>query len=142
MTQRTGRCLCGAVKVQAVLREPRIGACHCGQCQRWTGGGPLLSVPITDLTIEGQDHIHEFAVSEWGRRAFCRACGSTLFWRMADGPVRNMAVGLLDDQSGLAVTDEIFVDCRAPWLDPVAGATQSTEAEEFAKLRDYLESKA
>ena len=47
-------------------------------------------------------------------------------------------VGLLDDQAGLTVTDEIFVDQRADWIPLWHGAAQSTEAEELARLHDFL----
>lgn len=141
MKKRTGSCLCGAVKVEAAISEPKIGACHCEQCRRWTGGSPLLTVPVSTLSIGGEDDIQEFQISEWGVRAFCRKCGSNLYWRMADGGVKNLAVGLLDDQSGLSVTEEIFVDCRAPWMAPVETASQSTEAEQMALLDEYLKNK-
>ena len=141
MNERTGGCLCGAVKVEATIREPTIGACHCEQCRRWTGGSPLLTVPVADLRIRGRDDVHEFQISEWGVRAFCRKCGSNIYWRMADADVKNIAVGLLDDQTGLKQTEEIFVDCRAPWMAPVEGASQSTEAEQMALLDEYLKNK-
>ena len=139
---RTGGCLCGAVRFTATLPKTGVQACHCGQCQRWTGGGPLLSVRVADLEITGEDAIATYAASDWGERAFCQTCGSTLYWRMQGRPVAYMAVGLLDDQSDLSVTEEIFIDHRPGWLPPWPGATQSTEAEEMAKLTDFLEGEA
>lgn len=135
--RRTGQCLCGAVKVSAVIGT-HLQACHCVQCQRWTGGGPYLAVPVSDLEVTGEDRIKAYHASEWGERAYCGTCGSTVFWKMQGKPARSMAVGLLDDQSGLCVTEEIFVDYRPVWLTPFEGASQSTEAEEKAKLDAYL----
>ena len=142
MTTRTGSCLCGAITLEAEISDTGIGACHCTQCQRWTGGGPLLSVRVDRLEIEGEKHIREFQLSDWGTRAFCRNCGATLYWRMVDGPIKHIAVGLLDDQSDLRLTEEIFVDYRPDWLVPVEAATQSTEAEQNALLKEYLDKKA
>lgn len=141
MSERTGSCLCGAVRVRAEISRNDIGACHCQQCQRWTGGGPLLSVRTDSLGLSGEEHIQEFRISEWGVRAFCRECGSNIYWRMADAPPKNIAVGLLDDQTGLKLTEEIFVDCRAPWMSPVDGASQSTETEQLALLDEYMKNK-
>ena len=141
VAKRTGQCLCGAVTFKADVASG-IQACHCGQCQRWTGGGPLVSVRATDLEIAGADRVAAYHASKWGERAFCGTCGSTLYWRMQGRPVAYVAVGLLDDQSGLTVTDEIFVDHRPPWLKPWPGATQSTEAEEMAKLQEFLAGEA
>ncbi|PRY92995.1 hypothetical protein BCF33_1859 [Hasllibacter halocynthiae] len=135
---REGGCLCGAVRVRAEVGSG-IQACHCSQCQRWTGGGPLWSVRVADLVVAGEDAVRTFRMSEWGERAFCGTCGSTLWWRMRGKSIAYVTTGLLDDQSGLTVDQEIFVDHRPGWLPPFAGASQSTEAEEMVALAKHLE---
>lgn len=137
MAMRAGGCICGAVTFRAETGDG-INACHCIQCQRWTGGGPYLSVQVRDLEITGEDRVLSYHASTWGERGTCGTCGATLYWRMQGRPLSNVAVGLLDDQSGLSVTTEIFVDHRPDWLKPFPGAAQSTEAQEMAKLQDYL----
>ena len=132
-----GQCLCGAVTVHAALTG-ELMACHCQQCQRWTGGGPLYAAETTELKVEGREHIETYRHTAHGERAFCRHCGSTLWWSFKGAPPSMVAPGLLDDQSGLRLTGEIFTDRRAPWQDPVPGTTQSTESEELAKLDAYL----
>ncbi len=134
---RTGQCLCGAIRFKAVV-SPDIQACHCQQCRRWTGGGPLYSVRVSDLQLTGEEHINAYRASEWGERANCKQCGSVLYWKMQGKPPSYVAPGLLDDQTGLSVTEEIFTDCGSPWSVPFDGASQSTEAEEQAKLDAYL----
>ncbi|MEL6792155.1 MAG: GFA family protein [Pseudomonadota bacterium] len=138
MTRQSGSCLCGAVRVSAEIGPRKIAACHCGQCRTWTGGGPYYSTSVVDPVIEGEEHIGIFVASEWGERGFCKTCGTTLFWKMKGRPVHNLAAGLFDDQSDLAVTTEIFCDRRAEWQTPFPGAKQSTEAQEQALLADYL----
>jgi hypothetical protein len=136
---RTGGCLCGAVTLRARLAEPpSIQACHCGQCRRWTGGGPLFSVRVSGVEIEGEDALGAYHASDWGERVFCTHCGTTLWWKMQGKPVKFVVVGVLDDQSALEVRQEIFVDHRAHWLPAWPEATQSTEAEELAALQAYL----
>jgi len=130
------------VKVSAVIGARNIVACHCGQCRRWTGGGPYFSTDVTDVQIDGEAHVAIFAASAWGERGFCRNCGTTLFWKVKDGPVTNLAAGLFDDQAGLKVTEEIFVDCRAHWHSGWSDAAQSTEAEEIAKFEASRAAKA
>lgn len=140
--RRTGQCLCGAVTFSATIPKPEIQACHCEQCQRWTGGGPLYSIRISDLELDGEAAFTQYRASEWGERVFCGTCGATLFWRMQGETPRFIAPGLLDDQSGLGVTEEIFCDRRAVWLPAHPAAAQSTEAEEQAKLKAFLEGDA
>jgi hypothetical protein len=135
--EREGGCLCGAVRFKARV-EPGIGACHCMQCQRWTGGGPLFWVRARDLKLMTTGSPGTYRASKWGERVFCSTCGSTLWWKMQGKPITAVAVGLLDDQSGLSVAEEIFADCRPGWLPAWKEASQSTEAEEQAKLAAFL----
>lgn len=135
---RTGRCNCGAITFTAKLATTGIHVCHCGQCQRWTGGGPYFVISVDEIDVKGEDQIHAYHASKWGERGVCGTCGSTLYWKMQGKPISSIAVGLLDDQTGLEVTGEIFVDRRPPWMSPFPGATQSTEAQEFAKLDAYM----
>ena len=137
MGVRTGQCLCGAVKVKADVSHD-VSACHCGQCQRWTGGGPLYSVPLAgEIEIDGGETVTSYHASTWGERVSCATCGSTLWWKMQGKPPSFVALGMLDDQSGMRVAEEIFVDYRPEWMPPFEGATQSTEAEEMAKLAEW-----
>lgn len=132
-----GQCLCGAVKVRASI-DADVTACHCSQCRRWTGGGPLYSVRASDLQITGEENIAAYRHSEHGERCFCKTCGTTLWWRMQGKPIAFVTPGLFDAQDQMRVTEEIFVDHRAAWQMPCPGATQSTEAEELEKLHAYL----
>ncbi len=129
----SGQCLCGAVKFTADVTG-EINACHCGQCQRWSGGGPYFAAGASDIEMTGEDRVGTYHASAWGERAFCSTCGTTLYWAMQGRAPQNVAAGTLDDQSGLAVTSEIFVDCRVGWMSPFAGAKQSTEAEVMAEF--------
>ena len=137
MSKRSGHCLCGAVTLRAEI-SGAIQACHCVQCQRWTGGGPYLAAAANDVRISGGEKLAAYHASEWGERAVCRTCGSTVYWTMQGKPPDSVAVGLLDDQSGLHVGEEIFVDYRPSWLPPFEGAAQSTEAEQIAKFDAFL----
>ena len=137
MTRRTGQCLCGAVSVAADIPDPTFLACHCGQCRRWTGGGPFYAIDVENAELSGEA-VTEYFASDWGARGYCGTCGTTLYWRMRDRGITSLAVGILDDQSGLSLRQEIFSDCRAGWMQPVPGTAQSTEAEEMAKLDEYL----
>lgn len=140
MTDRCkARCLCGAVKFDAQLKDHAVQACHCQQCQRWTGGGALWTARVEDVTLEGGDAIRTYRASDHGERAFCGICGTTLYWKMQGRDIAFLPVGLFEDQTGLEVREEIFVDHRPDWLPAWPGAAQHTEAEMVAQLKAYLE---
>ena len=135
---RSGGCLCGAVTVTAVLPKPEMQLCHCKQCQTWTGGGPLTAIRAKDIVLTGEENIQTYRASDHGERAFCKTCGSTIYWKLQGKPPAFLPVGLLEDQSGITVTEEIFVDHRPDWLPAHAGASQSDEATMQAQLAAYL----
>ena len=100
-------------------------------------GRSLIVAYVSDLEIEGEDAIGTYCASDWGERGYCKHCGSVLFWRMQGKTAQSVSVGLLNDQSGLRLSEEIFVDYRPDWMPPFPGASQSTEAQEMAKLKAY-----
>lgn len=108
-----GHCLCGVVRFSfATARE--IGACHCGFCRRW-GGGPLLAVhcgPEVDFT--GADHIKIYDSSSWARRAFCRECGTHLYYRLLESGEYFIPAGVIESND-LAMTTQIYVDRKPPY---------------------------
>ena len=133
-----GKCLCGAVTISGRMAVREIQACHCVQCQTWTGGSPYYVVRIADAVVQGEEAIGHYHASAHGERGFCTACGTTLFWRMQGAPISSIAAGMLSHERGLRVTHEIFVDRRADWQRPFDGASQSTEAQEFDRLAARL----
>jgi len=131
---RTGHCICGAVKVSAVLTSNEVGACHCKMCQRWLGG-PFVAVVCTPETVfESQNAVGIYSPSDFAERGFCKHCGSSLFGRIKSDGTYYLPIGLLDDTEGLTLTQEIFID-RKPSLYSFAEKTnQMTEAESFVKF--------
>ena len=115
MSDRTGGCLCGAVRFTARNVPENFGACHCDMCRRWTGSALLgVTVPDGDVTWEGAEHIATRATSSWAERAWCRECGSGLWFRVTregdySGKVE-LPIGLFDDANGMVMTNEIYID--------------------------------
>jgi hypothetical protein len=115
LEQRSGGCLCGAVRFQAGLTTTNFGVCHCPMCRRWTGSALLgISVPTENIVWTGADHIATRQSSGWAMRAWCRDCGSHLYFRVtADSAwsgATELPIGLFDDANGLTMTNEIYID--------------------------------
>jgi hypothetical protein len=137
MTQnvtRSGRCLCGNVTYTFAPAELEIDACHCGMCRRW-GGGPVLSVKAAgDATVTGNEHVAIYKSSEWGERRFCKDCGTHLFYSAPAFGYFGVSAGTIDDLDGLALTTEIFIDCKPDAYDFANPTRKLTEAEFLAML--------
>ena len=115
MTTRSGQCLCGAVRFTARDVPEVFGACHCEMCRRWTGSALLgVTVPADAVDWEGREHIATIQSSAWAERAWCRACGSGLWFRVtAKGAYSDdveIPIGLFDDPDGFRMTNEIYID--------------------------------
>ena len=138
-----GQCLCGAVRITLRGRPTTMEACHCASCRKVTGGGPGLGAPVRgeDLTIEGAEHITRYPSSEHAERAFCRVCGSNLFFRLAgDAATGNLSLcpGLLDDMNGVALVEEMFIDAKPDGYALAGEHRRITGAEALQGLSAFL----
>lgn len=115
-----GSCLCAEVAYTVAGPVESASHCFCTMCQKQhgAGAGTYANVARADLHIErGEDNITEFASSAQGRRAFCRRCGSTLFWRSEETPHRiAVTLGTLDTPFTDPVRIELHTDTRPSWL--------------------------
>jgi hypothetical protein len=140
MTERTGGCLCGAVRFIARQPRPRLSVCHCKMCQRWTGG-PLFAVSVAagDLTLEGAEQVQRIASSDFAERAWCGKCGSALWYRLTtpgEAADYEIMLGLFDDTTGFEVGEEIFTDVKPAAYALTGAHARLTEAETMAKYYD------
>ena len=113
MTERSGRCLCGAVRYTVTTDKTGLCGCSCEQCRRHTGSLLVsLDAPAEAVRFTaGEPAV--YTSSSWAERGFCRDCGSTLFYRVTAGKIAGhtaLAAGTLDSLEGLHVEEEVFAD--------------------------------
>lgn len=135
----SGHCLCGAVHLRVGDHDPRIGACHCRMCQRWSGGLFLcFTAKASGVTVEGPVVRH--ASSEFAERAFCGTCGSLLWMREigdADADYELMP-GLFDAARDYPLRSEIYSD-RAMAAVRLAGDHPRATRAEYEARSAHLE---
>ena len=133
VTERRGKCLCGAVRITAKNAANKVGACHCDMCRRW-GGGPFMEIACgTDVSFSGEENISVFDSSEWAERGFCRKCGSHLFYRLKGTGEHQVPVGIFDDNEGLRFDHQVFIDEKPSFYRFANETDDMTGAEIFAK---------
>jgi len=126
----TGNCLCGSVSLTAKPKSYHIGACHCETCRKW-GGGPLLAVECGgDVNFDGAKNITVYNSSEWAERGFCQQCGTHLFYRLKQGEMYAIPVGLFDENEQWQLADQVFID-RKPTYYSFAEKTRNLTGEEL-----------
>ncbi len=113
-----GRCHCGAVRYEMPAEVLHHALCHCADCRRHSGA-PMVAwamVPAGRLRVSGQPKVYRS--SEHGRRHFCEACGTSLFYvneAVLPGMV-DVQTGTLDDPGALPAQAHIQVAERIAWM--------------------------
>ncbi len=111
MTQVTGGCLCGKVRLIATGRPYRVGVCHCMDCRKHHGAMFHASAvfPADAVTITGE-------TGDYNGRHFCPSCGSSVFGRSGDEVEVNL--GALDAPDQFTPSYELWTVRREHWLPP------------------------
>jgi len=143
---RTAKCMCGKVKLALKDVPDTFSSCYCETCQRWAGG-PFRGVTVKteNLEIEGEDHIGTIQSSGFAERAFCKECGSGIWYRLTSGPYvggTSIPIGLLDDRSGLSLSYEMFTDYKDETNVVPEGIRQMTKAEAEAIIATFDDGEA
>ena len=115
-----GQCHCGEISLKAKVAPQMVVACHCTDCQTFSGG------PVRMVAIVPADHFHmtgtpsEYVkTAESGNKriqAFCGTCGSQLFAADAEKTTFNIRGGCLRQRDSLVPTKHLFGTSSAPWL--------------------------
>ncbi len=127
-----GTCLCGSITVSANEVDNHFGACHCDMCRIWTGGPQMAIGCGENVKIEGEEHVRYFDSSAWAERAFCKKCGTHLFYRVKKTGDHRVLLGLFGDSISPKFNIQFFTD-KKPNSYSFA---QETEAENDPSCRD------
>ena len=127
----TGRCMCGAVKIIATADKLDVAACHCDMCRRWSAG-PFMEVTCQKVTFEGDENVGRIRSSDWAERGFCTKCGSNLFYHIVESSDYQISAGLLDEQSMLRMSLQVFTDNKPQYYEFANKTKMMTAAEVFA----------
>ena len=127
-----GHCLCGAVRFLARPQHAEMDACHCGVCRRWSGGSWLTVA--CDPAIEIKGDVGIYRSSDHAECAFCKVCGTSLYWRMRDDSLLTVSAQAFEQPERFTFATEIFID-KKPANYSFANETKKlTEAEVLAQF--------
>ena len=145
MSEIRGACRCGAVRYTLALDAlPRTYACHCRDCQTWSGSAfsQQTFLPKAGLSVTGPLFVYELANAS-GRistQRMCGVCHTRIYNANSARPgVVVVRAGTLDRSDELEVAAHIWVKRKQPWLSfPEDVATWP----EGAPLADLLQALA
>jgi hypothetical protein len=110
-----GGCRCGAVRYRASVEAlPKAYACHCRDCQTWSGSAFSIQVVVPEGSLEvfGQPAVFELASGD-GQRLLrhyaCPVCFTRLFNTNSGRPgVVILRAGTLDRSDELEIVAHIW----------------------------------
>ncbi len=126
--EKTGGCVCGAVRFRTTAEPLRVTICHCKWCQRRTGtafGTEVVfdssQVEVTGREIARYRHISDES-GRWLDIEFCSRCGSNLGFTLEAAPgLRALPAGAFDDPDWIHPEHikfrHVFIRSRRKWSD-------------------------
>lgn len=136
----TGQCRCGQVHLQLQLETlAPLYACHCLNCQRWSGSAFALHMLCAAQAIEVSGSTVTYIHTSEGHTSTQYACGTcfTLLFNETDAApgMRVLRAGVLQGADRLAPLAHIWVKRKQPWITLPEGIAQWPESptpEDFA----------
>ena len=136
LQRRTGSCLCGAIRFEVSVPEAKFHICHCRTCRQWSAG-PMMAVHCpADASLEGEADLTWYRSSRWAERGFCKRCGSSLFYRLANHPEAMLIVSVeaFDAADDMTLERHIYIDSKPGRYDFADDRARLTEAELLGEL--------
>ena len=96
----SGKCHCGAIGINGVIDVENAMACHCTDCQVFSGA-PYRAVVIckaANFSVDGTPKEYVKITDSGNKKiqGFCDQCGTQLFATDFDKTVFNIRVGFLE----------------------------------------------
>lgn len=117
-TERTGGCLCGAVRYRTQGPPAWVAHCHCTSCRRTAGAAFVTYAGFKRPNFEftkGTPRV--FESSPGVLRSFCGACGTPLTYEGARWPDEvHIFVCTLDQPDSLAPQAHVYTSEAMPWV--------------------------
>jgi hypothetical protein len=137
-----GGCRCGAVRISlSIDRLPRTYACHCLDCQTWSGSAfsQQALLPESALHVTGPVVLYDLTTADrTSHQRLCGICHTRIYNTNTRRPgIAVMRAGTLSDSHLLDVVAHIWVRRKQPWLIlPVGVPTwpESAPPEEFLRV--------
>lgn len=128
-----GGCRCGAVRYRIdVPSLPKVYACHCHVCQRWSGSAFSLQALVAEAALSVTGPVVTYEITTEDRTSTQRLC-STCHARIYNTNTRRPGIavvraGTFDRSEELECVAHIFTDYRQRWFALPHGVPSWPEA--------------
>jgi hypothetical protein len=113
----TGGCHCGGVRFECYGEMREALVCHCYDCMKTVGNSIVATAShLNDITIT-ETTLKWYASSSFAKRGFCCGCGASLFYKLDAEDHISIAIGMLDDSTGIGCRGQIFAHAHPGYMD-------------------------
>ena len=119
-----GGCRCGQVRYRITADKlPNVYACHCMDCQTWSGSAFSLQFfqPESQFEVTGEPALYELASRTSGRTSYqyaCPVCFTRVYNRNSSRPgFVTMRAGTLDRSNELKIVAHIWTKRKLRGID-------------------------
>jgi len=114
----SGSCLCGTVTFELDSLDRDVVYCHCIQCRKQTGHVVAATRTKDEhLNVKGENNLTWYPASEQAKRAFCKHCGSLLFWKRNNSDKTSIMAGSLDAPTKLSSACHIYTEFKGDYYE-------------------------
>jgi hypothetical protein len=144
MSEIHGGCRCGAVRYSLALDAlPRTYACHCRDCQTWSGSAfsQQSFLPESSLSVTGPLAVYEMITPSGNTsiQRVCAICHARVYNSNSSRPgILVVRAGTLDRSDELDVVAHIWVKRKQPWLELPTNVPAWSESAPVAELLQAL----
>jgi len=144
MSEIHGGCRCGAVRYTLALDAlPRTYACHCRDCQTWSGSAFSQQSFLSEssLRVTGPLAVYELTTPSGSLsiQRMCAVCHARVYNSNSSRPgVLVVRAGTLDRSDELDVVAHIWVKRKQPWLELPTHVPAWRESAPVAELLQAL----
>lgn len=115
-----GSCFCGQIELQAEILRKNIVACHCKDCQKFSGAPFRVNLIAEAEYFHIKGQISEFSkIADSGNeriQGFCGTCGSNIYATDPDRTRFNIRAGCITQNTDLIPARHIFAQSAQKWL--------------------------
>lgn len=143
MSPITGGCRCGQVRYELSIDAlPPSYACHCLDCQTWTGVAFSQSciLPANALTVTGETVVYELEGTSGrvSRQRICPTCHTRVYNTNSGHGFAVLRAGTLDRSNELDCVAHIWTRRKQAWLVIPPGVPTWPEAPAMNELAAAL----
>jgi len=133
-----GACYCGSVTINGTVNAQKIMACHCTDCQKFSGA-PFRAVAVMgadSVTIAGDVKEYLKTADSGNERVqgFCGTCGSQIYAADPEKTTYMVRTGCLSQHRQLVPVKHIFGKSAADWVASIDQSSWVTDGPASADM--------